>query len=147
MNRSVLRLVAADLTASAASARVLGATLEVCAVLALLAGLAATTAPPAAAHAELERTVPAAASVLREPPERLILRFSQRFEPAFTRVRVLDASRRQVAGGEVQVDEADPRQLRVDLPRLAPGAYSVHWRVLSIDTHVSEGQFGFVVRP
>ena len=144
MNRSVLRLEAMHLTASAALARAL---LAVCAVVALLAALAATTAPPAMSHAELERTVPAADSVLRDPPERLILRFSQRFEPAFTRVRVLDASRRQVAGDEVQVDAADPRQLRVDLPRLAPGAYSVHWRVLSIDTHVSEGQFGFVVRP
>ena len=117
------------------------------AVVAAFAALAAATAPPAAAHAELDRTVPAADSVLGEPPAQIVLQFSQRFEPAFTKVRVVDANGREVAGGEFQVDDADPRRLRVDLPRLAPGTYQVNWRVLSIDTHVSEGRFGFVVRP
>jgi methionine-rich copper-binding protein CopC len=118
-------------------------------VLAVLAGLGvmlAATAPPAAAHAELERAVPAPGSILRQPPEQLVLRFSQRFEPAFTKVRVLDADNHEVPV-EIRADEADPRQLRVALPTLAPGAYRVHWRVLSVDTHVRDGQFEFFVRP
>jgi methionine-rich copper-binding protein CopC len=91
--------------------------------------------------------VPAAGSIVHEPPARLTLRFSQRFEPAFTRVKIVDASGQQVAGDTIEIDGADPRRLGVALPKLAPGAYRVHWRVLSVDTHVSEGQFGFVVRP
>ena len=112
-----------------------------------LAALAATPAPNAAAHAELVRTVPAAGSAVRESPARLTLRLSQRFEPAFSRVRVLNAQGEPVGSGEVQVDPADPRQLSVSLPRLAPGTYRVQWRVLSVDTHVSEGHLAFDVRP
>ena len=135
------------MTRSISATRSAFAILAVPAVVAILAILAATTAPSAAAHAELERAVPAADSILAEPPAQVVLPFSQRFEPAFTKVRVVDANGREVAGGEFQVDDADPRRLRVDLPRLAPGTYQVNWRVLSIDTHISEGRFGFVVRP
>ncbi len=38
-----------------------------------------------------------------------------------------------------------PKLLRVSLPNLAPGTYRVMWRVLSVDTHVSEGDFTFDV--
>ena len=35
----------------------------------------------------------------------------------------------------------------VSAPPLAPGRYTVHWRVLSVDTHVTEGTFAFTVAP
>jgi methionine-rich copper-binding protein CopC len=35
--------------------------------------------------------------------------------------------------------------LRVSLPPLEPGRYRVTWRVLSVDTHVTEGDFTFEV--
>jgi methionine-rich copper-binding protein CopC len=35
----------------------------------------------------------------------------------------------------------------VPLRPLAPGQYNVRWRVLSVDTHKTEGSFGFEVRP
>jgi hypothetical protein len=37
--------------------------------------------------------------------------------------------------------------LRVSLPKLVPGTYRVTWRVLSVDTHVTEGDFTFAVVP
>ena len=37
--------------------------------------------------------------------------------------------------------------LLVSLPQLAPGTYKVTWRVLSVDTHVTEGDFTFDVAP
>jgi len=37
--------------------------------------------------------------------------------------------------------------LRVSLPVLPPGAYRVTWRVLSVDAHVTEGDFTFDVAP
>lgn len=113
----------------------------------LLAGVAATLAPHAVAHAQLERTIPAAGSAMRESPARLTLQFSQRFEPAFSKVRVLNAKGEQVAQGDAQVDRADARQLNVPLPKLDPGTYRVQWRVLSVDTHVRDGQFTFQVLP
>lgn len=113
----------------------------------LLAVLAVALAPHAAAHARLERAVPAAGSALRESPGHLTLWFSQRFEPAFSRVRVLDSKGEQVDNGDAQIEVDDARRLKVSLPKLAPGTYQVHWRVLSVDTHVSEGRFTFDVRP
>lgn len=113
----------------------------------LLAALVATLAPHAAAHTQLERAIPAAGSAVRESPPRLTLWFSQRFEPAFSKVRVLDPKGRQVDNGDSQVDRANARKLSVSLPKLAPGTYRVRWRVLSLDTHVSESHFTFDVRP
>jgi methionine-rich copper-binding protein CopC len=112
----------------------------------LLAALAALIASHAAAHAQLERAVSAAGSAVRESPPRLTLWFSQRLEPAFSKVRVLNSKGKQVDNGDAQVDGADARMLSVSLPKLSPGTYRVRWRVLSVDTHVSEGHFTFDVR-
>lgn len=113
----------------------------------LPAAFAATLAPHAAAHAHLERAVPAAGSVVRASPPRLTLWFSQRFEPAFSTVRVLNPEGKQVDNGDAQVARADAREFSVSLPKLAAGTYRVRWRVLSMDTHVSEGHFTLDVRP
>ena len=117
------------------------------ALLALLsvATLAATFALPAAAHAYLERTRPVASSVVRESPRELTLWFTQRIEPAFSEVRVLDGAGKRVDAGNPKVDAGDGKVLRVSLPKLAAGSYRVKWRVLSVDTHVSEGEFAFDV--
>lgn len=113
----------------------------------LLAVLTASVGSHAAAHAQLERAIPAAGSTVRESPPRVTLRFSQRLEGAFSKVRVLNRSGKQVDSDDTQVDTADARQLGISLPKLAPGVYRVRWRVLSVDTHVSEGEFTFTVGP
>jgi copper resistance protein C len=104
-------------------------------------------APPVAAHTRLERSVPAAGSAVVASPPRLALWFSERLEPAFSKVQVLNPGGNQVDKGDAQVDPDDGRQIGVSLPELAPGSYRVHWRVLSVDTHVNEGDFTFDVRP
>ena len=37
--------------------------------------------------------------------------------------------------------------LRIGVKPLSAGSYRVHWRVLSVDTHVTEGNFSFHVGP
>jgi methionine-rich copper-binding protein CopC len=49
--------------------------------------------------------------------------------------------------GDSQLDPADAKQIGVTLPRLESGTYRVHWRVLSTDSHVNEGDFTFDVGP
>jgi len=110
-----------------------------------VASLAVTFALPAGAHAYLDRALPVVGSVVREPPREIKLWFTQRIEPAFSEVRVLDRAGKRVDAGDPQVDAADGKVLRVSLPKLAPGVYRVKWRVLSVDTHVSEGEFTFDV--
>jgi methionine-rich copper-binding protein CopC len=43
------------------------------------------------------------------------------------------------------VEAASPAAVQVPLNPLGPGTYRVKWRVLSVDTHVTEGDFTFRV--
>jgi methionine-rich copper-binding protein CopC len=45
------------------------------------------------------------------------------------------------------VDATERQLLRVSLETLAPGQYRVEWRVVSVDTHVTQGDFAFRVVP
>lgn len=101
----------------------------------------------AGAHAFLDRATPAVGSAVRASPAQVKLWFTQELEPAFSTARVADRSGKQVDKGDPQVDRTDGTQLRVSLPQLAPGTYRVTWRVLSVDTHVTEGDFTFDVAP
>ena len=101
----------------------------------------------AGAHAFLDHATPAVGSVVHGAPAQVRLWFTQELEPAFSSVRVLDRSGKQVDKRDIQLDGADATLLQVSLPQLAPGTYRVAWRVLSIDTHVTEGDFTFDVVP
>jgi copper resistance protein C len=103
--------------------------------------------PLAHAHAFLDHAAPAVGSTVRAPPTQIKLWFTQALEPAFSTVRVVDRSNQRVDRGDVKVDSADATILVVSIPALAPGRYRVVWRVLSVDTHVSEGDFTFDVAP
>jgi methionine-rich copper-binding protein CopC len=63
-------------------------------------------------------------------------------EAAFSTVEVTDGSGARVDQGKAQVNGDN---MRIGLKPLKPGAYRVHWRVLSVDTHVTEGNFSFRV--
>ena len=101
----------------------------------------------AGAHAFLDHATPAVGSAVRASPAQVKLWFTQKLEPAFSSVRVLDRSGKQVDKGDPLIDRADATLLRVSLPQLAPGTYRVAWRVLSVDSHVTEGDFTFNVIP
>ena len=109
--------------------------------------LALLPASPAVAHAVLDQSVPAPRSTVRASPREVTLKFTQRLEPAFSRVQVFDAKGIEVDRGDSRVDANDPTSLRVSVPSLSKGRYRVTWRVLSIDTHVTKGEFNFDVAP
>lgn len=115
--------------------------------LAFAAGLVLGVATAAGAHAFLERAEPRVGSTVRTPPTQVRLWFSERLEPAFSTVRVVNGAGEQVDKGDAQVESSVPKQLRVSLPPLSPGTYKVIWRVLSVDTHVTEGTFTFRIAP
>jgi len=110
-----------------------------------IAALPAVVALPALAHAYLDRALPVAGSTVRESPHELALWFTQRIEPAFSTVRVVDAAGKDIAAGAPQFDSTDGKVMRISLPTLGPGMYRAKWRVVSVDTHVSEGEFTFDV--
>jgi copper resistance protein C len=99
----------------------------------------------ALAHSRLQGSEPPAESRLKRPPGEVKLTFTERLEPSYSGIRVKDERGAQVDRGDARVDPSNPSLLRVSLEPLPPGAYTVDWRVLSVDGHVSEGRFAFRV--
>ena len=92
------------------------------------------------------RSVPAQRAILEAPPTRVELWFNERLEPAYSRVSVLDQASSRVDLRDAAVAADDARRLSVSLPALAPGRYTVTFRVLSIDGHVVESKLTFTVK-
>jgi hypothetical protein len=102
--------------------------------------------PQVLAHAFLDRAAPPVGSAVHESPSEVRLHFSEALEPAFCMVRVLDRNGTQVDRMDKQIDPS-ATLLKVTVPRLAPGIYRVVWRVVSADTHVSDGDYTFEIAP
>jgi len=114
--------------------------------LAAAAGLALGLAvQPAGAHAVLDHASPAVGSSLPASPPTLSIWFSENLEPAFSRVTVTNRMGQRVDLDDARVQAAQPKVLQIGLKPLPPGAYVVHWRVVSVDTHPTQGNFTFVV--
>jgi methionine-rich copper-binding protein CopC len=114
----------------------------------VLTGLAALALWPALAlaHAVLVKSVPAQRAALAEPPPRVELWFNERLEPAYSKASVTNEAGTQVDLRDVAVSAQDPRRLSLSLPALAPGRYTVRFRVLSVDGHVVESKLSFTVK-
>jgi methionine-rich copper-binding protein CopC len=96
-------------------------------------------------HAFLERAEPRVGSTVKAAPSQVRVWFTEALEPAFSTLEVVNQFGDRVDRGPARVDAASPAMLQVPLKRLAPGIYRVKWRVLSVDTHVTEGDFTFRV--
>lgn len=95
------------------------------------------------AHALLDHADPRVGSIVTEVPRQVSLSFTQNLEAAFCTMEVTDASGQRVDEGTPHV-EGDV--MSVPLRTISPGIYRVKWRVLSVDTHMTEGAFSFEVR-
>lgn len=112
---------------------------------AVTAAFNVTTAQTARAHAFLDHASPAVGSTVKQAPAAISLWFTQKLEPAFSTVEVVDQAGQRVDQGDARVDPQDGTLLRVSLKVLKPGTYKVAWRVVSVDTHATQGDFTFQV--
>ena len=101
--------------------------------------------PTAGAHSVLDHATPAAGSTVHRPPAQIKLRFTERIEPVFSAVHVLDPRGKRVDVAAQQYDPSNAKELVATVPPLDPGTYRVKWRVLSVDNHVNEGTFTFTI--
>lgn len=113
----------------------------------LLAVAAASIHALAHAHAFLDHADPKVGSVVAVAPTELRLWFTQDVEAVFTTAEVLDAAGKRVDTGHARIDPQQKELLHVPLGKLAPGEYTVNWRVVSVDTHPTVGQFSFRIAP
>ncbi|MDF3080610.1 copper homeostasis periplasmic binding protein CopC [Burkholderia sola] len=116
------------------------------AAFATAAALFAMTPVAASAHGKLEGAVPAAGSTVDGAPDALRLTFNEDLEPAFSSVKVSDASGNAVTQDKAKVDASNPRVMTVAIPKLAAGAYTVQWVAMTADAHRAKGTYTFRVK-
>jgi hypothetical protein len=97
------------------------------------------------AHAFLKCAEPAVGSTVQTSPGEIRIWFTESIEAAFSSLQVFNDSGKEVDRHDVHVDSSDRALLRVSLPPVAAGTYKVVWRVVSVDTHVTNGSFTFRV--
>ena len=109
------------------------------------AALSLFAASAAFAHAHLVSATPAKDGSVKDAPAEVTLKFNERLEPAFSSAVIRDSAGKQVDKADAHVDKADRTVVRVSVPSLAPGVYTVEWRVMSSDSHKVNGNFTFKV--
>lgn len=99
---------------------------------------------PATAHAVLDRAEPRVGNKIATAPREVTLWFTQKLEAAFSTITVTNAAGQRVDTGKPRVSGS---QMSVSLqpqPK-GTGTYHVTWRVLSADSHTTDGSFSFQV--
>ncbi len=115
-------------------------------IAAAIAASFALCSGPASAHAFLKTAVPAVGSTVQQSPGQVVIDFTEGVEPQFSTITVQDASGADVAAGAVHL-EGGNTHLAVGLKPLAAGSYKVVWHATAVDTHKTEGNFVFTVKP
>jgi len=100
---------------------------------------------PAAAHAIVVASEPAADAVVRGPRIAILLRFNSRIDQERSRLSLIrsDASTQPVP----LAASSSPDTLASTIDGLAPGHYRLRWQVLAIDGHITRGDIPFTIAP
>ena len=94
------------------------------------------------AHALLDHAEPRVGNTVATAPREVTLWFTQKLEPAFSSITVTNSAGQRVDAGKTRVSG---NQMSVSLRSGGAGTYRVNWRVLSVDTHRTDGSFTFRV--
>jgi copper resistance protein C len=108
----------------------------------LISCLLLLTTGAARAHAFLDHAEPRVGNKVSAPPREVTLWFTQKLEAAFSSVTVTNAAGQRVDAGKPRVSD---NRISVSLRPGGSGTYHVTWRVLSVDTHSTDGSFTFEV--
>jgi copper resistance protein C len=114
----------------------------------IVASLAAIlSATSAYAHAQLQKATPAVGGTVASATE-IRLEFSEGVEPRFSGLTLTAADGSNVPLAQPKAEGGDKSVLVAPMVMpLAPGGYTVHWHAVSADTHHTQGDFSFTVKP
>jgi methionine-rich copper-binding protein CopC len=98
------------------------------------------------AHSMLVKAEPPRRAVLTKSPSHVRLWFNEKIEGDYASLVVLDAKKQPISDVKPTLAPDDQKSIVLPLPELAPGKYSVKFRVLSVDGHVVESSFDFTVK-
>ncbi len=109
--------------------------------------LAALTAAPVWAHAQMTKSSPTNGAALASAPTVIQAWFSEELASSGNRLQLYDAHDKLLATGGLDPAVSGHTALKLAPPRLSPGDYLVRWHVVSADDNaVSQGYFRFSVR-
>ena len=95
-------------------------------------------------HAVLIDSIPPHKATLDEAPKTAILKFNAALEHVITKVFLIDQNKEETTLEKVEESQAD--RIVVEVPPLSPGVYTILYKVLARDGHVTEGSIRFTLR-
>lgn len=102
---------------------------------------------PVLAHAILVKSQPAKDETVSQSPTQVDLWFNDAVRGEYKALAVIDGSGKRVDNHDVEQSLTDGSHIHASVANLAPGKYTVRYRVVSEDTHIVTGKFDFTVQP
>ncbi len=99
----------------------------------------------APAHAILVRSVPGEDATLSAAPEAVEVWFNEGVGEEYKALAVIDSQGKRVDKQDARLGVFDSSYLRVSVPPLGRGVYTVRYRVQSADGHIVSGKYHFSV--
>ena len=103
-------------------------------------------AGPSFAHAKLVKSDPPNRATLSIAPKQIQLWFNEEIEGSFASISLHDAEGKSVTDASPETLPDDLKTVVLRLPEIAPGRYTVNFRVLSKDGHVVESDYSFTLK-
>ncbi|MDP1557486.1 MAG: copper resistance protein CopC [Nitrosomonas sp.] len=101
---------------------------------------------PAQAHATLVKSEPPRRATLSTAPKQIQLWFNEEIEGSYASISVLDSNKNSITEANPELVYEDLKSVVLPLPDIAPGRYTVKYRILSVDGHVVESAYDFTVK-
>ena len=101
----------------------------------------------ASAHAILVKSQPAKDEEVKVAPKQIDLWFNDPVRNEYKALAVIDSEGKRVDKRDVEQDMLDGSHIHATVEDLAPGTYTIRYRVVSQDTHIVTGKFQFTVKP
>lgn len=99
------------------------------------------------AHAILVKSQPAKDETVTESPKQIDLWFNDPVRSEYKALAVIDSEGKRVDNHDVEQSITNGANIYATVQNLAPGTYTVRYRVVSQDTHIVTGKFQFTVKP
>ncbi|HFF3186991.1 copper resistance CopC/CopD family protein [Bacillus cereus] len=96
------------------------------------------------AHTSVVETTPKEGEVLTVQPEQIIFEFSEPVTGNVVNIELLDQSAKRVQVSKSGILD-EPTKIKVKIPKLNNGTYTVRWSMISADGHPSEGGYTFSI--
>jgi methionine-rich copper-binding protein CopC len=101
----------------------------------------------ASAHAILVKSQPDKNEALNTSPKQVDLWFNDPVKSEYKALAVIDSKGKRVDNHDAEQNLTDGSNLHATVQDLAPGTYTVRYRVVSQDSHIVTGKFEFTVKP